>query len=66
MVNGQKYLEIWSFQTLKVLAKCDPKLDVVLSKDAEGNAFKLLACLQECMVDLDNKEQAALVLWPDD
>jgi hypothetical protein len=62
---------------IKELQKCDPDLDVVVSIDAEGNAFKPLVLVQECMVEISRrklhsyrihvaKEQAALVLWPED
>jgi hypothetical protein len=62
---------------IKVLKKFDQDLEVVLSIDAEGNAFNPLTGIAECMVEINRrtlgsfrrsvaKEQAALVLWPED
>jgi len=64
---------------IKELAKYDQNLDVVLSSDAEGNAFYRLRNVADCLVELFSprnprerwfprvaKEQPALVLWPDD
>ena len=59
-------------ELIKKLSECDQNLDVVLSKDAEGNGFKPLFSIEECMVTLYRdarsfsftSDQAAVVLWP--
>ena len=60
---------------IKRLSKLDQQLEVLISRDEEGNGFNMLAEVQQCFYDPDDIEvyadedrepwmKRAVILWP--